>query len=182
MSGVGNLSLRTYLRIWPFRSPLLLSKMRTSKSDTTVTSTTRCPGELNGSQLQKFDRLTSQIMASFAAHESNPHRMGFITFEDLLTNGAAAGAVVDNRLVALAHTNAMTARYGDIGVFTDEAWRGRGFATSAASIVAHCIRERGRVPVWSAGEDNAASLRVAAKLGFVEASRRVYLNIVVPAA
>ena len=58
MSGVGNLSLRTYLRIWPFRSPLLLSKMRTSKSDTTVTSTTRCPGELNGSQLQKFDRLT----------------------------------------------------------------------------------------------------------------------------
>ena len=45
-----------------------------------------------------------------AAHESNPHRMGFITFEDLLTNGAAAGAVVDNRLVALAHTNAMTAR------------------------------------------------------------------------
>ena len=26
-------------------------------------------------------------------------------------------------------------------------------------------------PVWSAGEDNAASLRVATKLGFVEASR-----------
>ena len=109
--------------------------------------------------------------------------MGFVTFEDLFTNGAAAGAVVDNRLVALAHTNAMTARITAISECSPtKSWRGRGFATAAASIVAHCIRERGRVPVWSAGEDNAASLRVAAKLGFVEVSRRVYLNIVVPAA
>ena len=111
-----------------------------------------------------------------AAYRSNPSDMGFATFEDLLTDGAAAGAVVEGRLVALAHTNAMTARYGDIGVVTDEPWRGKGFASSAASIVARRIQERGRTPVWSAGESNAASLRVAAKLGFVEVSRRVYLN------
>ncbi len=140
------------------------------------------PGRIERFTTPEVRPLDLEDSGLLAEHESNPHRMGFVTFEDLLTNGAAAGAVVDNRLVALAHTNALTARYGDIGVFTDEAWRGRGFATSAASIVAHCIRERGRVPVWSAGEDNAASLRVAAKLGFVEASRRVYLNIVVPAA
>ena len=112
-----------------------------------------------------------------AAFRSNPSDMGFATFEDLLTDGAAAGAVVEGSLVALAHTNAMTTRYGDIGVATDELWRGKGFASSAASIVARRIQERGRTPVWSAGEDNAASLRVAAKLGFVEVSRRVYLNL-----
>ena len=117
-----------------------------------------------------------------AAHESNPHRMGFSTFEDLLTEGMVAGTVVENKLVAVAHTNAVTTGYGDIGVFTDEGWRGRGFATAAARIVAHRIREIGRTPVWSAGEDNAASLRVAAKLGFVEISRRVYLNVGVLAA
>ena len=111
-----------------------------------------------------------------AAYRSNPSDMGFATFEDLLTDGAAAGAVVGGGLVALAHTNAMTARYGDIGVATDEPWRGKGFASSAASIVARRIQEQGRTPVWSAGESNAASLRVAAKLGFVEVSRRVYLT------
>jgi len=88
----------------------------------------------------------------------------------------AAGTVVDGRLVALAHTNAVTAKYGDIGVYTDDAWRGMGFATASASIVARRIQDSGRTPVWSAGEDNEASLNIAAKLGFSEVSRRVYLN------
>ena len=112
-----------------------------------------------------------------AAFESDPRRLGFKTFEDLLKNGFVAGAVVDGRLVALAHTNAVTGNYGDIGVNTEDAWRGKGFASASASIVARRIQDLGRTPVWSAGEDNVASLRVAAKLGFVEVSRRVYLNM-----
>ena len=102
---------------------------------------------------------------------------GFATLEDLLTEGVAAGAVVEGRLVALAHTNAITTRYGDISVSTQEAWRGLGFASASASIVARRVQDWGRTPVWSAGEGNAASLRVAAKLGFVEVSRRIFLNI-----
>ena len=116
----------------------------------------------------------SDVLASF---ESDPSRLGFKTFEDLLKNGIAAGAVVDSQWVALAHTNAVTAHFGDIGVVTNAAWRGKGFASASASIVARRIQELGRTPVWSAGEDNVASLRVATKLGFVEVSRRVYLNV-----
>ena len=112
-----------------------------------------------------------------SAHWGGYGAVGFATVEDLLTDGAAAGVVVEGKLVALAHTNAMTARYGDIGVATDEAWRGRGFASASTCLVARRIQERGRTPVWSAGEGNAASLRVAAKLGFVEVSRRLFLNI-----
>ena len=124
-------------------------------------------------EVRILDQRDSGLLSAF---ESDPHRLGFNTFEDLLTIGSAAGAVVDGRLVALAHTNAVTAEYGDIGVYTDDAWRGMGFATASASIVARRIQDLGRTPVWSAGEDNAASLRIAAKLGFVEVSRRVYLN------
>ena len=58
---------------------------------------------------------------------------------------------------------------------TLEEWRGRGLATAAASLVAQAIQESGRAPMWSAG--NPASLRVAQKLGFVEVSRRVYINL-----
>ena len=134
-------------------------------------------GRVNQFTVPEVRELDLEDEGLLAAYRRNPREMGFTTFEDLLTCGAAAGAVVEGRLVALAHTNAMTARYGDIGVATDEPWRGRGFASAAACIVARSIRERGRTPVWSAGEGNTASLRVAAKLGFVEVSRRVYLNI-----
>ena len=112
-----------------------------------------------------------------SAHWGGYGAVGFATVEDLLTDGAAAGAVVEGKLVALAHTNAVTAKYGDIAVATDEAWRGKGFASASACLVARRIQEQGRTPVWSAGEGNAASLRVAAKLGFVEVSRRLFLNI-----
>ena len=93
----------------------------------------------------------------------------------LLVEGAIAGAVVDGRIVGTAHTAALTPRYADIGVSTGEEWRGRGFATAAASIVARRIQATGRIPVWSCGEDNMASLRVARKLGFEEVSRLTYV-------
>ena len=95
--------------------------------------------------------------------------------ERLLADGFVAGAVVSGRVVATAVTGAITEKHGDIGVATDEAWRGRGFATSAASIVAQRIQETGRIPVWSCGEDNQASLRVAKKLGFEGVSRLTYV-------
>ena len=93
----------------------------------------------------------------------------------LFLGGVVAGAVVDGQVVGTAHTSAVTDRYADIGVDTHEAWRGRGFATAAASIVARRVQEQGRIPVWSCGEDNVASLRVARKLGFEEVSRLTYL-------
>ena len=93
----------------------------------------------------------------------------------LVEQGTIVGAVVGGRIVATAQTAAITTRYADIGVATEERWRGRGLATAAASIVARRIKETGRTPVWSCGEDNLASLRVARKLGFEEVSRLTYV-------
>lgn len=101
--------------------------------------------------------------------------LGFGTFEGLLAEGIAAGAVVEGYLVALACTTAQTGRHADVGVVTVEEWRGQGVATACAALVADGIHRSGRVPVWSTGEDNLASLRVARKLGFGEVGRRVYL-------
>lgn len=134
------------------------------------------PRQVNSFVAPEVRQLELSDVDILAEFRKDPHRLGFKTFEDLLANGLAAGAVVDGRLVALAHTNAVTAKYGDIGVYTDDAWRGMGFATASASIVARYIQDLGRTPVWSAGEDNATSLHIAAKLGFVDVSRRVYLN------
>ena len=93
----------------------------------------------------------------------------------LIKDGAVAGAVVEGRIVGTAQTAAITGRYGEIGVATEERWRGRGFATAAASIVARRVQATGRTPVWSCGEDNMASLRVAQKLGFEQVSHLTYV-------
>jgi hypothetical protein len=100
---------------------------------------------------------------------------GFGSLRELLEEGFVACAIVSDQIVSMAHTYARTTHHADIGVHTLERWRGQGFATAAASIVVRCVQDAGQTPVWSTGEDNWASLRVAQKLGFVESSRRTYV-------
>ena len=95
--------------------------------------------------------------------------------EIVLREGFVAGALVDGRLVSVANTNAITERYADIGVFTHEDYRNLGYSTASAAIVAAAIQKSGRTPVWSCGEDNLPSLRVAAKMGITEVLRRTYV-------
>lgn len=101
--------------------------------------------------------------------------MGFGSLGGLLDEGFAAGAVVDGGLVALACTRAQAMRHADLGVATAGSWLGRGLATACAALVVAKIQRSGRLPVWSAGEGNSASLRVAQKLGFKEVCRRTYI-------
>ncbi|GJM41237.1 MAG: hypothetical protein DHS20C20_15190 [Ardenticatenaceae bacterium] len=95
--------------------------------------------------------------------------------EHLLQKTAVAGAIIHNKLVAIAQNYALTEGYGDVGVFTLPQFRGRGLAVAAAALMADWLQRNGRIPVWSCGENNQASLQVAKKLGFVENGRRVYL-------
>lgn len=100
---------------------------------------------------------------------------GYRSALELLTEGIAAAAVVAGGVVAIAHTAARSERHADLGVATLPAWRDRGFATAAAALVAERVGAAGQRPVWSTGATNAASVRVARKLGFIEVARRTYV-------
>ncbi|HEV2068040.1 MAG TPA: GNAT family N-acetyltransferase, partial [Thermomicrobiales bacterium] len=89
--------------------------------------------------------------------------------------GHVAGAIREGRLVSIAHTFARSDRHADIGVVTIEARRRQGLATAAAAEVARAIQRDGKIPVWSCGGTNTASLAIAARLGFHEVDRRTYL-------
>jgi len=102
-------------------------------------------------------------------------RSCFDTSERLLTEGFAACAIVSGEIVGVAHTSARGVKHSDIGVFVAEGYRERGFATASASIVAQKVQEDRQIPVWSAGETNFASLRVAQKLGFAKLSTMTYV-------
>ncbi|RKU09992.1 hypothetical protein C6503_20115 [Candidatus Poribacteria bacterium] len=119
--------------------------------------------------------LTLEDIARLATAPAEVQGNGYKTHEAMVTDGIAAGAVVDNNIVAIAHTYAETSLHADIGVSTLEQWREKGFATAAASLVAQEIQASGKVPAWSCGADNFASLRVAQKLGFTEVGRRTYV-------
>ena len=119
--------------------------------------------------------LTLEDVERLARSPTEVQGNGYKTHEAMVTDGTAAGAVVDGNIVAIAHTYAETDLHADIGVSTVEQWREKGFATAAASLVAQEIQARGKVPAWSCGGDNTASLRVAQKLGFTEVARRTYI-------
>ena len=119
--------------------------------------------------------LTPEDVTHLAKAPAEVQGNGYKTHAAMVTDGIAAGAIVDNNIVAIAHTYAENNLHTDIGVSTIEAWREKGFATAAASLVAQEIQASGKVPVWSCGEDNIASLSVAQKLGFTEVGRRTYV-------
>jgi RimJ/RimL family protein N-acetyltransferase len=121
---------------------------------------------------EDLDLLTSAPLAIRGAC------LGFGSLERLLEAGVAAGTVIDGELVAVTSTWAVSGRYADLAVFTAGPWRGQGLATACASLVVADIRRSGRRPVWSTGEGNVASLRVARKLGFEEVGRRTYVDLI----
>ena len=124
--------------------------------------------------------LTPEDVTRLAKAPAEVQGNGYKTHAAMITDGIAAGAVVDNNIIAIAHTYAENNLHTDIGVSTIETWREKGFATAAAALVAQEIQARGKVPVWSCGEDNIASLRVAQKLGFTEVGRRTYVIPISP--
>jgi FR47-like protein len=103
---------------------------------------------------------------------------GFPSTTAALVGGVAAGAIVDGELVAEMAMTTSSEEYADLGGHTLEPWRDRGVGSAAAFLVAEELRGRGFTPVWSTGEDNGPSRRVAGKLGFREFGRKSY--VVVP--
>ena len=100
---------------------------------------------------------------------------GFKSRLHMLTDGVVAGAVINDELKAIAHTSAITTKYADVGVHTLELWRNKGYSSAAAAIVCRRLLDKGIIPVWSTGDDNHASHKIAQKLGFMQVSRRVYI-------
>jgi RimJ/RimL family protein N-acetyltransferase len=80
-------------------------------------------------------------------------------------------ACADALPVAFCYASSETEAWWDVSVDTVEAYRGRGFAAAAFLRLAALFAEKGKAPVWGALDSNRASLRLAARLGFVPVDR-----------
>ncbi|HEX6901781.1 MAG TPA: GNAT family N-acetyltransferase [Thermoanaerobaculia bacterium] len=104
----------------------------------------------------------------------------FATFpEDLkseltgaLRRGAPMAATqVDGEPAAVCYAAWETEGLWDVSIDTLEPFRRRGLAERAVAFLIARMRERGKEPVWGAEDDNIASLRLAARMGFVPVDR-----------
>jgi hypothetical protein len=84
----------------------------------------------------------------------------------LAGSGFAWGAFVAGQLASVACTFYLGETYEEIGAVTESRFRGLGLSTACARALCRDIWTRGHRPSWTTSPDNAASIRVAQKLGF----------------
>ena len=78
-----------------------------------------------------------------------------------------AATMVDNQPVSFCYAGAITEALWDISIDTREGYRNRGFAALCVAFLIDHYNREGKHPVWGAFESNTASMKLAAKLGFV---------------
>lgn len=97
-------------------------------------------------------------------------------FADAMSRTTLMAAWVGKRPVSFCYAAAVTETWWDVSVDTLAEFRGRGLAAAVAeALVARFARE-GKRATWGAVVSNAASLRVAEKLGFVAVDRLSYFE------
>ncbi len=124
----------------------------------------RVPGLPDGFTLEETDReIAGRIRGRIVPSQ-------YWGSDGFFTKGKGFCVMHGNEPVSWAFSAAVSSRELDIGVETDERFRGLGLAAAAASRLAEDTVSRGRQPVWACSSENAASVKTAEKIGFVKVS------------
>jgi RimJ/RimL family protein N-acetyltransferase len=82
-----------------------------------------------------------------------------------------SSAFADDRPVSFCYAGSQTEGLWDISIDTLEEYRNKGYAAAAVTHLIKYFNRQGKRPIWGAEEANVASMRLAAKLGFVLVDR-----------
>jgi len=94
---------------------------------------------------------------------------------DGLTKGYTV--IINGKPAATAFTSARHDDKLEIGIETVNEYRGKGLGYFAcAKLIEYCIKN-GIEPIWSCRHENTASVKLANKLGFIEALKMPYYHI-----
>ncbi|MDY4609824.1 MAG: GNAT family N-acetyltransferase [Sphaerochaetaceae bacterium] len=103
-----------------------------------------------------FERLAGKVVPS----------MYWRSASEFLEKGKGFCILRDGKAAAWSFSSAVSHDETDIGVETDERFRGCGFATAVARRMIQYVLQEGRLPVWQCQVSNAGSHRTAERLGF----------------
>lgn len=78
-----------------------------------------------------------------------------------------AATIIEGAPVSFCYAGSQTESLWDISIDTLQGYRNRGYAAACVAFMIELMNRQDKQPVWGALETNAASLRLARKLGFV---------------
>jgi hypothetical protein len=78
-----------------------------------------------------------------------------------------AATIAEGAPVSFCYAGSQTESLWDISIDTLADYRNKGYAAVCVAYMIELMSQQKKQPVWGALETNAASLRLAAKLGFV---------------
>lgn len=81
----------------------------------------------------------------------------------------------NNEVVASAHLNWQSPRFAEIAVNVQPRYRRRGFGRSVVAAMAQHLLENGRIPLYAADPQNAASIHLAESIGFTDTGARSFM-------
>jgi RimJ/RimL family protein N-acetyltransferase len=86
--------------------------------------------------------------------------------DNFLVNGIGLCMMQGDEIIVEAYVSSFGETQAEIGAVTREAYRGHGYAPITCAYLIQACEQRGYGAYWSCDVENAASIRVAQKLGF----------------
>lgn len=117
--------------------------------------------------LPKFESPTRAVLVTPENRGLAQAHFGWI-FTNLEALSPVAVVVEDGAAVTACSSVRLTPQAAEAGLYTQETYRGRGYAADAVRTWAEAIRATGRLPLYSTEWKNMASRAVAAKLGAIQ--------------
>jgi RimJ/RimL family protein N-acetyltransferase len=129
---------------------------------------------IQGIQFAPIDR--TLLTGEYANREAVISEIGSMwpSLEDFYERGFGCAALDSARLVCWCTAEYVGPDRCGVGIATDPLFERRGIATATAGRFIGMARERGIAPHWECGAWNAASIRVAEKVGFARMAEERY--------
>jgi hypothetical protein len=87
-----------------------------------------------------------------------------------------AATIAEGAPVSFCYAGSQTESLWDISIDTLAGYRNKGYATACVAYMIELMSRQNKQPVWGAYETNEASMRLAAKLGFVAVDTIIVLQ------
>jgi GNAT superfamily N-acetyltransferase len=100
--------------------------------------------------------------------------------DDFLNNGFGVCVIKDGEIASLCYSACIVNGLAEIDVVTQAEYRGQGLAVAATRFFIRECMGRGMEPTWDCFVNNTASMNLAEKLGFVQASGYLFYSFNIP--
>ncbi|MFH6937692.1 GNAT family N-acetyltransferase [Flavobacterium sp. FlaQc-30] len=177
--------MQVYPNEWGFRIKEIL-KDRIYKLAPSIELDTRVNFKFNLSKYitSKKDLTDKNILISRTSKDDFENMKGSVvpkcfwnSSDEFINNGIGYSLFYKDTLASLAFSAFVHNRYLELGIETQEQFRGRNIAYKVCSaLIQYCVEE-GFEPVWACRELNIGSYKLAEKLGFEKSQTTTYFKL-----